>query len=252
MDQSQRQSEILSLLQSEGMCSVLDLAKRFGVSDETVRRDIKHLEGLGHVAKVHGGVRLPDNILEANFRQRQIQNVEAKRLIGELAASLVIDGMTLFIDGSTTALWVARHLNTQRNLSIVTNGVEVARELCNRNNNRIFLAGGQLSDDYLAAFGPSAVDFISKFSPELAFIGVAGIDSGVGYCDAHLPEAELAGAVLPLARQSVIVADHSKFENRSLIQVCPMGAPDVLVCDRPPPTSLLDAMGGTVVMSVED
>ena len=240
MDQSSRQSEILSLLEMEGACSIIDLAERFSVSDETVRRDVRQLEARGYVHKTHGGVRLPDNIFEAPYRQRQTEQADAKQRIGALAADLVQDGTTIFIDGSTTAFWVARNLTCQRNVSIVTNGIEVARELYGRNNNRVYLAGGQLSDNYLSTFGPAAIDFVSKFTIKLAFIGVSAIHSEHGYCDAYLPEADLIRAVLPRAEQRVIVADATKFGLSGLTQIARFEDIDTLVTDKVPPKEFQD------------
>ena len=238
MDQSSRQSEILSLLEMEGACSIIDLAERFSVSDETVRRDVRQLEARGYVHKTHGGVRLPDNIFEAPYRQRQTEQADAKQHIGSLAADFVKDGATIFIDGSTTAFWVARNLTHQRNVSIVTNGIEVARELYGRNNNRVYLAGGELSDNYLSTFGPAAIEFISRFTVDLAFIGVAAIHPEHGYCDAYLPEADLIRAILPRAAKRVIVADATKFGQSGLARVARFEDIDTLVTDMAPPKDI--------------
>ena len=123
MDSTTRQSETLMLLESEGAMSIAELAERFEVSDETVRRDVRQLENLGHVQKFHGGVRLPENIFEAPYRQRQHEQSEAKRAIGNACAKLIGNGTCLSMESSTTAFWVARALRTQRNLSVITNGV---------------------------------------------------------------------------------------------------------------------------------
>lgn len=248
LDQSSRQTEILNILEDEGACSVTDLAARFEVSDETVRRDIRQLEAHGYVLKTHGGVRLPDNVFVAAYRQRQSEHSDAKKRIGDCASGLVSDGMSLFLDGSTTASRVARSLTGQRNLSIVTNGIEVARDLIGRNNNRVFLAGGQISDTYMCTFGPTAIEFVSQFRVDIAFIGADSVDPNVGYCDAHLPEVELVRTMLTHARKVVVVVDSSKFKRCGLVRIADFHEVDTLITNEPPPDDIVRLMGETEII----
>lgn len=248
MDQTSRQTEILALLDAEGACSIQTLADRFGVSDETIRRDVRQLELLGVVSKVHGGVRLPDSVLEAPYRSRQAEHSEAKQRIGEAAARLVEDGMTLFIDASTTAFWVARHLSRQRGLSVITNGLDVARELCGRNGNRVFLAGGMMSASCLSTTGQAATDFLQQFTPDLAVFGVTAIHPRMGFCEDDLAAAELVRGVLTQAHHAIAVADRSKFDRPALVRIADFRAVSTLVTDAPPPVSHAEAMAGLRVI----
>ena len=242
MDATTRQAEILNLLQVEGACSINELADRFSVSDETVRRDVKQLETMGHVLKVHGGVRLPENIFETPFRQRQFEQTDAKQRIGAAVSNLVTDGMTVSIESSTTAFWVARHLKNQRNLSVITNGLEIVRELCGRNNNRIFLSGGEVSDSTLSTLGPSAMEFVERFTPELLILGASGLHAEAGLCDFHMAEAEFAKAILTRAQRVAVIADSTKFNRRALIHICNFDRIDHLVTDREPEGELRAAL----------
>ncbi len=245
MDSTARQSEILTLLETEGAVSIAELADRFDVSDETVRRDVRQLELLGHVQKVHGGVRLPENIFESPWRQRQYEQSEAKRAIGRACAALIPDGARLTIESSTTAFWVARAMRSQRNLSVITNGVEIARELCGRNNNRIYVAGGEMSNGTMSTLGPPAIEYIAQFTPDIAIIGASALDPDRGLCDFHVQEAEIARAILDTAARVILIADSSKFGRRALVQVCDIERIDVLVSDQKPRGRLADKLAST-------
>ncbi len=251
MDPTARQSEILTLLETEGAVSIAELAGRFDVSDETVRRDVRQLEVLGHVQKVHGGVRLPENIFETPYRQRQHERSEAKQAIGRACAELIPDGARLTMESSTTAFWVARALCSQRNLSVITNGVDVARELCGRNNNRIFLAGGEMSDATLSTLGPVAIAYLKQFTPDMAIIGASGLHAQTGLGDFDMQEAEIARAILETATRTIVIADASKFDRRALVHVCDLSCIDVLVTDQPPEGHLARALAGTEVIVAE-
>ena len=248
MDSTTRQSETLMLLESEGAMSIAELAERFEVSDETVRRDVRQLENLGHVQKFHGGVRLPENIFEAPYRQRQHQQSEAKRAIGNACAKLIGNGTCLSMESSTTAFWVARALRTQRNLSVITNGVEIARELCGQNNNRIYLAGGEMSDVTLSTLGPVAIAYLKQFTPDVAIIGASGLHSRLGLCDFHMQEAEIARAIIETVTRVIVIADATKFERRALVHVCDLARIDVLITDQAPPAPLATALGDTEII----
>lgn len=248
MDSTTRQSETLMLLESEGAMSIAELAERFEVSDETVRRDVRQLENLGHVQKFHGGVRLPENIFESPWRRRQYEQSSAKQAIGRACSALIPDGARLTIESSTTAFWVARSLSSQRNLSVITNGVEIARELCGRNNNRIYLAGGEMSDATLSTLGPAAIEYIAQFTPDIAVIGASGLHSETGLCDFHMQEAEIARAILATSKRVIVIADASKFERRALVQVCDLARIDTLITDQAPPPPLAMALGDTEII----
>lgn len=242
MNQPSRIAEILEILDQHKTCSIIELAQRFDVSEETIRRDVRQLENSGRAIKVHGGVRLPDNAFEAPYRIRMNDAAEAKRRIGLAAAEMVEDGMTLLIDSGTTSCWAARALQRQRNLSVVTNAIEVARDLAGNNNNRVYLAGGQIDPDYGSAFGQEALNFAKQFSTDLAFISIAALDAQQGLLDYSLAEMEFKRAILPRARKIVVLADQNKFDRGGLIHLCGFNQVHVLVTDEAPKGELKEAL----------
>ena len=245
MDQTERLAQIVALIEQESVCKVGDLAGRFGVSEETIRRDIRQLEATGRAVKVHGAVRGPSNVFESPYFTRVNEQRDAKRAIGIRAAELVEDGMTLLIDSGTTCLWLARALSRIRHLTVVTNALEVAREINGQGTNaRVFLAGGELSHDYVSTFGPEAEAFLGQFTPEIAFYGIGAIDPRAGFLDFHLPEAALKRALAPLADRNVVLADSGKYARKGLIRTFGFDEVHACVVDAPPPEEVRAASPG--------
>ncbi|MEH6403419.1 MAG: DeoR/GlpR family DNA-binding transcription regulator [Sneathiella sp.] len=241
--QSKRQLEIMRVLQVHKSCSVIELAEQLDVSDETIRRDIRQLASTGAVEKIHGGVMLPHSSLEPPFLSRLQDQREEKLKIARLTASLIQNGETLLIDNGSTSCYFAKELISHRNLTIITNSTEVARELCSRNYNRVFMAGGEIRSDDSAAYGSTAVEFARQFTTERAIISMGALQADQGCLDFDLPEAEFKRAVIPQTQSLIVTVDHTKFNRPGVIKVCSMDRIDLLITDRMPPDDIVDAIG---------
>jgi DeoR family transcriptional regulator, glycerol-3-phosphate regulon repressor len=239
---TQRQSEILKLVQLQGACSIGELAERLDVSDETIRRTVKPLVSEGLLAKVHGGITLPDPLREPPFQNRMLENAGAKRRIAERVARLIANGDTLMLDCGSTTAFVARALSQHTGLTVVTNSAEIARTLATNASNRVFMAGGELRSDDTAALGPEALSFVRQFRVRHAIlsIGAMGLDGSLVVY--HLAEAEFSRAVIDHAEQVIVAADASKFGRSSLVRICGPERVDTLVTDRAPPPELEAAL----------
>lgn len=181
MIHSKRHGEILRLLKEEGTVTIASLADRLGVSLETVRRDVKPLTGNGSVLKMHGAIGLPSMAGEAPFERRMRDNAEAKRLIARMVAATIRDGESVMLDTGTTTSFLARELLGHRRLTVVTNSSDIARTLATVNGNKVYMAGGELRSDSGAAFGASAIDFVSRFSVSHAVISIGAVDAARGW-----------------------------------------------------------------------
>jgi DeoR family transcriptional regulator, glycerol-3-phosphate regulon repressor len=241
---TQRQTEILRLLQLRGACSISDLAERLSVSDETIRRTVKPLVSEGLLAKVHGGITLPDAGRELPFQKRMHDNSEAKRRIAERVAGLVSNGDTLILDCGSTTAFVARALSQHSGLTVVTNSAEIARTLAPNDSNRVFMAGGELRSDDTAALGPEALSFARQFRVRHAILSIGAMELDGSLMVYHLAEAEFSRAVIDQAEQVIVAADASKFGRPSLVRICGPERVDVLVTDVAPPADLADALTG--------
>lgn len=248
---SKRHTEILRILNEEGNVTIAALAARLGVSLETVRRDVKPLTENGSVVRMHGAVGLAGQSGEAPFQRRMRENAEAKQAIARHMAKTVRNGDSIMLDTGTTTSFVARELLGHRDLTVVTNSSDIARILAPVAGNRVFLAGGEVRSDSGAAFGASAVEFISRFSVKHAVIS-AGALSVAGVMDYELAEREFARTVLSCGEHRIVVTDHSKFTRRGLVHVCGLDSIDELVTDSAPPEDIaaaLEAEGVTLTVA---
>ncbi len=230
-----RQSAILKAVTARGSCTVTELARDLAVSGETIRRDIRVMARQGLVRKVHGGVSMPDQLRESSFRQRLLENAEAKQTIARLAAAQVQNGDSLMMDTGSTTAYVARELGEHRNLMLITNCTEIARTLARGSSNRVFLVGGELRGDDGALFGTEAVRFVERFRCRLALLSIGAVDLDSGFMDFHPEEAEFSKAVIAQASRVIVVADHSKFGRQAPVKVCGHSDVAALITDQPPP-----------------
>ena len=245
--QSKRQLEIMKILQIRNSCSVIELAEHLNVSDETIRRDIRQLATTGAVEKIHGGVMLPHNSLEPPFLSRLQEQREEKQKIARLIASLIKDGETLLIDNGSTSCYFAKELISYKNLRIVTNSTEVARELCSRNHNRVFMAGGEIRSDDSAAYGASTVAFAKQFTTQKAIISMGSLHATQGCLDFDLSEAEFKRAIIPQTEQLIVAVDHTKFNKDGVVKVCSLSDIDLLITDKMPPDEIVDHIGANKI-----
>jgi DeoR family transcriptional regulator, glycerol-3-phosphate regulon repressor len=247
MNHSKRHGEILRLLQEEGTITIASLADRLGVSLETVRRDVKPLTGDGTVLKMHGAIGLPSMAGEAPFERRMRENSDGKRAIAKMVAAGIRDGESVMLDTGTTTSFLARELLGHRRLTVVTNSSDIARTLATVNGNKVYMAGGELRSDSGAAFGVSAIEFVSRFSVDHAVISAGAVDAKLGIMDYDLEEAEFARMVLSRGTRSLVVTDHTKFGRHGLVQVCGLDGFSEIATDREPPSDIAEAFaeGGT-------
>lgn len=246
-----RRTRLLEFVQNEGHATVTALATQFNVSQDTVRRDIEHLAGLGLVNKAHGGV-----VAKARSGRtspvawRASENQDAKRDIGRAAAALVADGETLFLGGGTTVLEVARELHTQRHLTIVTNNLLVPAVFDSEVADEVWIIGGQLREGAMSTYGALQLPGVTRLSADRAFVGVSGISIEGGLSVAAAADAAIVRAMLERARIPVLVADHSKFGRDAFASVGTFADIRVLVTDAPVPVEIAATLAGADVKTL--
>ena len=244
---NRRQSVILRQLQVQGACSIAELASELQVSEETIRRDVKPMAAEGLLLKNHGQVAAPERIRETPFQSRMQDQKSEKRRIAAEASKLVRDGDSLIIDSGTTTSYVARALLSHSDLVVVTNSIDIAYCLSARNGNRVYMVGGRLRDADGASLGPTAVDFVEQFTVKHAILSIKAISAAHGLMNAYLSEAEFSRAVMRQAETVTIVADHSKFDQKSFVSVCGFDEIDRLVSSARPPKDILLALNESAV-----
>jgi DeoR/GlpR family transcriptional regulator of sugar metabolism len=233
-----RRNEIVELLEKQGAVSNAELMESFGISIETVRRDLAYLEKHGFLERVYGGaVKRKFMREEPNYVNRESKNAKEKTVIAKRTGELIEDGESVFFDIGTTVLEVAKNLNGKRKFNAFTNALRTAIAL-SENGVDVTLTGGNLRGGEYAVSGSIAEGTMRLFNVDKAIIGVAGIDEN-GVTDFIVQEASLRRQVIENAREVVVVADFSKFGVRSSCNVCEIEQIDVLITDEKAPRELV-------------
>ncbi len=209
-----------------------DLALTVGASEATVRRDLKHLAEEGQLELVYGGAKLR-HVSDHSFRFKATQNVEAKRAIGRMAADLVQDDQQLFLDSGTTAFSVVPYLKRRQGLSVIVNSARLALEL-GAPGLSVILLGGQYRASRMDSVGPLALTTLDKLRNYICMIGADGLSMDFGLAAADIESAALYGMAVQHARETILLADHSKFSSQSLYKIVDWNAVSRVVTDRAP------------------
>ena len=231
-----RQAQILDEVSARGAASVEALAERFGVTLQTVRRDISRLADAGLLARFHGGVRMPASTTEnIAYRQRQQLNEVAKRRIAQTLARAVPNDCSLILNIGTTTEAIARELVQHRGLRIITNNLNVAAILSDNPECEVIVAGGVVRPRDRGIVGEATVDFIAQFKVDIGLIGISGIEADGTLRDFDYREVSVARAIIDHSREVWLAADHSKFNRPAMVELARLDQIDRLFTDRAPP-----------------
>jgi DeoR family glycerol-3-phosphate regulon repressor len=231
-----RQVRLVEEVRQLGSVSVEALAERFGVTLQTVRRDVRLLADAGLLARFHGGVRVPGSTTEnIAYRQRQRLNEEAKLRIARAVAGAVPHGSSLFVNIGTTTEAISRALMQHRGLRVITNNLNVAAILSDHPDCELIVAGGVVRGRDRGIIGEATVDFISQFKVDIGLIGISGIEADGTLRDFDYREVKVARAILEHSREVWLAADHSKFNRPAMVELARLDHLDRLYTDAPPP-----------------
>lgn len=234
----ERRNEILSKLQEERKVVVSDLSQQYNVTEETIRRDLEKLENEGLAKKTYGGAVLNESFnTDLPYTVRKKANVESKQRIAEAIAAMIEDGDHLILDASSTALFIAKRMKDKKNITVITNSVEILLELSDRNGWKILSTGGRLKEGGLALVGYQAERMVSTFHVDYAIFSCKGIDLERGLTDANESDAQIKKMIVKAANKIILAVDHSKFNKISFTQVCELSEIDMVVTDEEPDES---------------
>lgn len=236
-----RHGEILRRLAADGTVSITELADFFDVSRQTIRRDLKHLADRGQLDLVHGGATLFEPT-EAAFVERRGENAAAKEAIGRVAAGLVRDGMVVFLDSGTTTLAVAHALVERKNLTICTTSLTIALQLCRQPLMRVHMLGGEIDPAEEAAVGIDALEAISHFRVDVAFLGGGGLSPDGEVTDFTRSGAEQRSRMVATAAKAYFVLDSSKFGRLTPLRIPRFELATGVIVDVRPPQPICDAL----------
>lgn len=236
MTPNPRQAELLDLLKGLGSVSVEALAEKFGVTLQTVRRDIRLLADAGLLARFHGGARVPASTTEnVAYRQRQALEADAKQRIARAVARAIPEGSSLLINIGTTTEAVARELVRRKGLRVITNNLNVAAILGESGDCEVIVAGGVVRAMDLGVIGEATVEFIRQFRVDIGLIGISGIESDGTLRDFDFREVKVARAIMEQSREVWLVTDHTKFNRPAMVELARVDHLDRLYTDTMPP-----------------
>lgn len=207
-----RRNQIMNMLRQQGRVSVAALSEFFGTTTVTIRNDLSALEREGHLIRNQGGaVLVPQRTVESDSANLcDVKNAAEKQEIAAAVAKKIRDGDTLFINSGTTTLMVAQALKERSNLNIVTNSLAAAKLLGQIPTFRVLLLGGEINVQYDFTCGGDALNQLSKFQADWAILSVDGISARSGLTTHHAEEAIIDRVMIAEARNTWIVADHTK------------------------------------------
>jgi DeoR/GlpR family transcriptional regulator of sugar metabolism len=214
----ERRQSLLDILRKQSGLRVPELALALNVSEGTVRNDLNALEEEGKLRRVHGGAVLiqQDQFQNNSFVRRFQQNAAAKLAIAREAALLVNDGDSILLDASTTVYYLARALSHRKNLRVVTNGFEVARELAENPSNNVILIGGVVNNNSSSVTGLLSERIIEELHIEKAFLSCSGFSVERGMTEILLAEAQIKRKVIESSQVLYALVDSSKFGRADL------------------------------------
>ncbi len=217
-----------------------ELCQVFQVSKNTIRRDLSELENRGRITKVYGGVTavIQDDVTPLPIRSSI--NPDGKEHIGALAAQLVSDGDSIFIDSGSTAVCLLRHLTERRNVTVITHSLTAMIEAAKYENLRLISLGGQYQSSTSSFVGISALSSLSDIRINKAFMGATGVTIETGMSNTTFLEAEIKRTVVSHSSHIVLLADHTKLGREATISFCRLQSLYALVTDQALPEKFSD------------
>lgn len=231
---SKRQRRVIEVLHTAGFISIRDLASTLGVSEMTVRRDLRSLAATGHVRLVHGGVTLTHGTLRTQgFIARADVDRSAKAAIAAAAAGLAEPGSTIAIDAGTTTFALTEHLTRMAPKAVITNSIPIIQLSLSRDDYSLLVLGGEVEPESQALVGPLSVHNAQELKADTLFLGAAAIDAGGIYVSTGV-ERPTKLALMSSAKRVVLLADSGKFSTSAPVRLCGLDQVDVLVTDSQP------------------
>ena len=236
-----RQSEILDIARAEGRVGVEDLAQRFDVTLQTIRRDLAELAEAGFLDRVHGGAVARTGVVNIGYAQRRRMNEDAKAAIARACAAEIPDNSSLILNLGTTTEAVARELLHHKNITVVTNNMNVANILLANPGCEIMVAGGALRRSDGGLVGELTTQFFEQFKVDFAVVGTSALDLDGDMLDFDLAEVRVSRAILGRARRRFLVTDRSKLGRSAPARIASLSEIDTVFTDTDLPEPLATA-----------
>lgn len=238
---AERKLKIAEIVSKNGGIKTSELSTMFNVSEMTVLRDLASLEKQGILRRVYGGaVSVRDDYNEISSSYREKIHALEKNIIAQIALGLIQEEESIFLDASTTSLALAKRLYAVRNLTVVTNGLDVVNEVRQNSNVKLICPGGELNNVSMCFLGPGTENFLRNLNVNKAFISSAGVSIKAGLTEPNPLQASIKKIMIENSMQTILLIDWSKFDKVTLNRVCLLKSISVVVTDKKPIDSYLE------------
>ncbi|MCB5161547.1 DeoR/GlpR family transcriptional regulator [Marinomonas algarum] len=243
MGQRSRQDKIVTIVKETGYVTIDELASKFAVTPQTIRRDINDLAKSGQIRRHHGGASCDSSTTNVSYATRQILQLSAKEQIAKRIAAEIPNNASLFINIGTTTETVARALLHHQGLQVITNNLNVAAILSAKEDFTVIIAGGTVRSRDGGVMGEATIDFINQFRVDFGIIGISGIDPTDGsLLDYDYQEVRVAQSIINNSRSVFLAADSEKFGRNAVVRLGNITQVDRLFTDAPPPKAIAALM----------
>ncbi len=237
----ERRNLILEKLQEEKRVVVSELSQLYSVSEETIRRDLDKLEKEGLATKSYGGAVINEDVgIDLPFNVRKNQNVQGKQKMAEIAASMVNDGDHIFLDASTTAVFVAKALKEKERLTVVTNSMEILLELSDVSGWNIISTGGVMKEGYLAFLGARTEEVIRSYYVDKVIFSCKALNEDMGIMESKEAFGTTKKAMINSGKMRILVVDSTKFDQTAFSVAGQLRDIETIITDKKPSEKWLD------------
>lgn len=228
-----RKAKIKELILEKKNVTVAELTALFDVTEETIRRDLKQLEDEGVLTRIYGGAYISDGVQsDVNVNLREHILVEGKKQIATKCVEFIKNGDSIFLDASTTSLYIANMIDNRR-ITVVTNSIKIVNALMDNPNVHLVIIGGVVSNSSMSALGRNAEQNMNSYYFDLAFISCRTISMQHGITDSNEQQAEVRRLAVERANKVYLIADHTKFNRTSFARICGFEHIHKIIVDKP-------------------
>lgn len=231
----ERRQNIIKKISIKKSVRVVELSREFGVTEETIRRDLEKLEKEGALTRTYGGavvITKTDNELPLSARLRE--NIEGKKLISEIVAGLIQDGDVVMLGSGSTSLKIAREINRKKNIKVITNSVGVLNEIIQNDDIKVICTGGVLSRDNLSFGGSTAIKNINSYYADKVVLSCRGISIPKGIMESNETEVGIKRTMIKSGNIIILAIDHTKFDTHAIVTLFGFLDIDIVVTDIKP------------------
>ena len=232
----ERKDQIIKILKKQNSISVNELSKILYSSTSTIRRDLTNLENKGLVVRTFGGVYLSKNTFnkETPFKYREETNIIEKRNLCQKTLPYIKDNTSLFLDSSTTILQIVNYLNNFKNLTVITNGFEIANEILNNTKHQVILTGGIIQTNSNSMLGTITNSVLNNLHADLSILSSTGIDIDFGVSESTLDQSEAKKIMNENSDTCIYLVDDSKFNKKGINKTSSLKDIDIIITNKKP------------------